>query len=196
MIKYFLYIFIFTGFLNGAELTTESNKYFANGFNVIVESNINDASEARVFFKDHKSPNYQLYVKMACNNNHCYAKLPLPKIDLLSFDYTLAYKDLTGVLHSSKIYTTTKRDLLIIPSWQKKYYKEKVQLYTELEEIPKYVRGIGDKLDIKATKKDDIWGKELNFYNKPKKKTGNCLINLWGNLLSCLNIDSIESTED
>lgn len=174
MIRYILLFFIFIGFLEAADLSVKKHKYFANGFNIIVDATIKDATEARVFFKDNKSPKYQLYVKMKCTADKCYGKLPLTMGDLLAMDYIVAFKNSAGELARSPKYTSIKRDLLFLPKWQKRYLDEKVVLYTEFDPIPKYIRGIGDKLDIKTTSEDNIWGIKLNLYDAVKENKCDC----------------------
>jgi len=169
MYKYFFIIFsfIFVGCISLPTTAIDTHKFFANGFNNIIEfSSKKEIAEARLYFKDSKSPLYQLYVKMNCNTKHCYAKLPLATADLLFLDYVILHKSNTGKLSKSKIQFMRKRDLLELPQWQKKYQNEKVVLYSELNDMPTRVRGFGNKLKIKPTINQDIWGIQAKLYKK------------------------------
>ncbi len=182
MYKYFfiIFCFIFVGCIKLPTTAIDTHKFFANGFNNIIEfSSKKEVAEARLYFKDSKSRLYQLYVKMNCNKNNCYAKLPLASADLLYLDYVIVHKDHTGKVSKSKKTSMRKRDLLELPLWQNKYLDDKVVLYSELKNIPKRVRGFGDKLKIKLTVDEDIWGVQAKLYKKkdldntPVKKSDN-----------------------
>lgn len=169
MFKYLFFILGFISFLYPANIEVKKHKYFANGFNIIVDAKIKDVVEARVFFKDNNSPKYQLYIKMKCEGDSCYGKLPLTKGELLAMDFIVASKSSSGELERSAKYTVTKRDLLILPSWQNKYYEESFELYSEFKPSPTYIRGIADHPKVKTTVDEDIWGIKLNLYDAVKE---------------------------
>lgn len=174
MFKYLFFILGTISFLSSASIEVKKHEYFANGFNIIVESTIQDVVEARVFFKDSNSPKYQLYIKMRCQSDSCHGKLPLTKGELLSMDYIVASKNSAGELERSAKYTLEKRDLLLLPSWQNKYYDESFDLYSELQPTPTYIRGIGDHPEVKTTADNDIWGVKLDLYDSVKENSCEC----------------------
>ena len=181
MIKYFLFFLMSVSFLNSADIEVNEYKYFANGFNNVIQINKDDdIVEVRVFFKDSRNPKYQIYTKMTCTNNSCYAKLPLTKPGLLSLDYTILYKYDDGDVDPSDEYTIIKKEMLVLPRVQSRYRKEKVDVYSEYQVPAKNIKGFGSDLKILPTAKKDIWGVDIAFYtyytinNAPKEKVLVC----------------------
>ena len=165
MIKYFLFFFMLVSLANSADIEVNEYKYFANGFNNVIEINKDeDVVEIRVFFKDSRNPMYQIYTKMMCTNNTCYTKLPLTKPDLLSLDYRILYKYDDGDIDLSKKYTIYKKEMLVLPKVQNKYRKQKVAVYSEYEVAPKNIKGFGSNLGLLPTNREHIWGVNATFY--------------------------------
>ncbi len=179
MYKYIIVFLFLINFAKAESITVNKHDTFADGFNNIVEfSKDEDINQVRVFFKDSSSKTYELYVKTKCINYNCYSKLPRTVSKIQSLDYTVVYRNVDGYIHKTDDYTMTKEDLLLLPSWQKKYKKEKVVLYSEFEVVPNNVKGFGGDLIVLPTPEDDIFGIEVGLYfsikNGPKKVEHNC----------------------
>ena len=166
MIKYCLFFLMLLGLVKAADIEVNTYDEFANGFNNVIQINKDeDVVSARVFFKDSRVNNYQVYTKMTCTNNGCFTKLPLTKQDLMSLDYTVVYKYDDGEISLSQEYTINKKEILLLPKVQRRFRKEKVSVYSEYQVPPANVKGFGSKLEILPTSRNNIWGVDAVFYS-------------------------------
>lgn len=146
-------------------IKVQRHKFYVQNFHYIVSTNIDDSvHEARVYFRDKKSPKYQLYAQMECKQSVCHATLPISTPKLKSLRYLIVYQNAKGVLFKSKEYRSVKRDLILLPPWQKMFQEAPSKLYSEYKTVPTSVRGFDMNMEIEQTDPLDIFGVDIGLY--------------------------------
>jgi len=142
-----------------------SHKFYAGGYHFVVQAKIDDyIDEARIYFKDERSPSYNVYAKMNCIQNNCVASLPVSKPSLEVLEYFLVYKSKGKNLYKTSTLKSIKRDMLELPLWQRDHQDKGSKVYTEYAKPPKILLGFPSRLAINVIPRIDVFGVELGLY--------------------------------
>ena len=160
------------------QISTPLHKFYAGGFRYIVDAEIDDfVDEARVYFKDLRSPTYQVYAKMSCVQGRCYASLPVSDAKLEVLEYFIAYRDRSNHLYKTSKLKSIKRDMLELPVWQRAHQDRPSEVYTEYPRVPSKLRGFRISFNINITSRLDVFGVKFGLYGLEDIKPIDDLLN-------------------
>lgn len=132
------------------ELELEVHNKYSNGYRILIDCNIKDEvgiSDARVYFKDAKQKIYHLFAPMSCKGESCRGTIPVPSKLTKSIEYIILYQNNSGEVYNSKEFKMNSAEMIELPNWQV-FSQERLELKTELVNIPKQLYGFDDKVKI------------------------------------------------